>query len=64
VDNLNTHHGEHIVEFNQRHGGRFHFHYTPIHASWCNQVELLVFFAHPSGASHGDFRDVHDSNGA
>jgi transposase len=39
-DNLNTHHGPVWGEFNRRHGGRFSFHYTPIHASWCNQVEL------------------------
>jgi hypothetical protein len=39
-DNLNADHGEHIAEFSRRHGGRFHVHYTPIHASWCNQVEL------------------------
>jgi transposase len=59
-DNLNTHHGEHIVEFNQRHGGRFHFHYTPIHASWCNQVELWFSLLTRRVLRHGDFRDVHD----
>lgn len=39
-DNLNIHHGERWDEFNKRHGGRFHFHYTPIHASWLNQIEI------------------------
>lgn len=42
-DNLNTHKDgptDRWVEFSARHGGRFHFHYTPIHGSWMNQVEL------------------------
>jgi transposase len=43
-DNLNIHHegrDERWSKFNQRHGNRFHFHYTPLHASWVNQVELF-----------------------
>jgi len=40
-DNLNTHRSGVWTAFNERHGGRFHFHFTPIHASWVNQVELL-----------------------
>jgi transposase len=43
LDNLNIHKGERWRRFNERHGGRFHFHYTPLHASWVNQIEL--FFA-------------------
>ena len=39
-DNLNIHSGPRWQEFNQRHGHRFHFHYTPLHASWVNQVEM------------------------
>jgi len=42
-DNLNTHYdgpSMRWTQFNQRHGGRFHFHYTPIHASWIDQIEL------------------------
>jgi len=31
------HHGEAWRHFNERHGGRFHFVYTPLHASWVNQ---------------------------
>lgn len=41
-DNLNIHFDgaeDRWTLFNARHGGRFHFHYTPIHASWVNQVE-------------------------
>jgi transposase len=41
LDNLNIHHGERWVRFNERHGDRFHFHYTPLHASWVNQIELF-----------------------
>lgn len=43
-DNLNIHldgPSKRWQEFNARHGGRFHFHYTPLHASWMNQVELF-----------------------
>jgi transposase len=39
-DNLNIHHGEVWSEFSRRHGDRFQFVYTPIHASWVNQVEI------------------------
>jgi transposase len=39
-DNLNIHHGEAWKEFNAKHGGRFHFVYTPKHASWENQIEI------------------------
>ncbi len=40
-DNLNTHAEAQWQDFNRAHGGRFHFHYTPIHASWVNQVECF-----------------------
>lgn len=41
-DNLNTHRAERVWDdFNARHGRRFVFHFTPIHASWVNQIELL-----------------------
>jgi transposase len=39
-DNLNIHHGPRWKEFNARHGNRFHFVHTPLHASWVNQVEI------------------------
>ena len=41
-DNLNTHKEgpkDRWTAFNSRHGNRFHFHFTPVHASWVNQVE-------------------------
>jgi transposase len=40
VDNLNTHKGQEVDRWNERHGNRFVFHYTPTHASWLNQVEI------------------------
>lgn len=40
-DNLNTHRSATWADFNARHGGRFRFHFTPLHASWVNQIELL-----------------------
>ena len=41
-DNLNTHRAQAVWDdFNARHGSRFVFHFTPLHASWVNQIELL-----------------------
>jgi hypothetical protein len=43
-DNLNIHlegPSSRWTQFNERHGHRFVFHYTPVHASWVNQVELF-----------------------
>lgn len=41
-DNLNTHRAQAVWdEFNARHGQRFVIHFTPLHASWVNQIELL-----------------------
>jgi transposase len=39
-DNLNIHSGPQWEAFNRRHRGRFRFVYTPLHASWVNQVEI------------------------
>lgn len=57
-DNLNIHHdgpSERWARFNEHHGGRFHFHYTPIHASWLNQVELLFGVLQRRVLRHGVF---------
>ena len=41
-DNLNTHRVQAVWDdFNARHDHRFVFHFTPIHASWVNQIELM-----------------------
>jgi transposase len=54
-DNLNIHHGPRWEEFNERHGGRFHFVYTPIHASWVNQIEIWLGILHRRVLQHGSF---------
>jgi transposase len=54
-DNLNTHHGPRWEEFNRRHGGRFRFLYTPLHASWVNQVEIWFSILSRRVLKHGDF---------
>ncbi|MCP4243587.1 MAG: IS630 family transposase [bacterium] len=60
-DNLNIHYDGRAArwtEFNQRHGGRFHFHYTPIHASWVNQIELWFGIFHRRVLRHGVFNSL------
>ncbi len=62
-DNLNIHHegkAARWTNFNQRHGGRFHFHYTPIHASWVNQVELWFGVFHRRVLRHGVFNNLEE----
>lgn len=59
-DNLNIHHGWRWVEFNQRHRGRFHFVWTPIHASWVNQIEIWFSILQRRVLKHGDFGSVWD----
>jgi transposase len=54
-DNLNVHKGESIEAFNARHGGRFHFVYTPIHASWMNQVEIWFSLLQRRVLRYGSF---------
>jgi len=59
-DNLNIHYdgpGKRWTHFNKRHKGRFHFHYTPIHASWVNQIELFFGILHRRILKYG----VHNS---
>jgi len=60
LDNLNTHRdtnqGAFITEWNQRHGGRFVFHYTPTHGSWLNQVELWFCILNRRILRYGEFR--------
>jgi transposase len=54
-DNLNIHHGDRWREFNERHGGRFHFVHTPLHASWANQVEIWFGILSRRVLKHGSF---------
>ncbi len=60
-DNLNTHYDgpdKRWTKFNERHGNRFHFVYTPIHASWLNQVEIWFSILEKRVLKHADFADV------
>jgi transposase len=59
LDNLNTHkdttRGAFMTEWNQAHGERFVFHYTPTHGSWLNQVELWFSILSRRVLRYGDF---------
>jgi len=57
-DNLNTHYDgkdQRWSKFNARHGGRFHFVYTPLHASWMNQVEVWFSILQRRVLRYGSF---------
>lgn len=56
-DNLNTHRAQSVWdEFNARYDHRFVLHFTPIHASWVNQIELLFgIYARPRLAPRQPF---------
>lgn len=57
-DNLNIHHdGRDLrwTRFNERHGGRFEFVHTPMHASWVNQIELWFSILERRVLRHGSF---------
>lgn len=54
-DNLNIHHGPRWAAFNARHGGRFHFVHTPLHASWVNQVEIWFSLLGRAVLKHASF---------
>lgn len=59
-DNLNIHHGDAWEAFNLRHGGRFRFVYTPIHASWVNQVEIWFSVLARRVLKHASFANPAD----
>lgn len=54
-DNLNIHFGERWRTFNERHGNRFHFVHTPLHASWVNQIEIWFGILQRRVLRHGSF---------
>jgi transposase len=60
LDNLNTHkdmsRGRFLTEWNQKHGRRFVFHFTPTHASWLNQIELWFGIVSRRVLRYGNFR--------
>jgi transposase len=55
-DNLNVHTGDRWAHFNERHGHRFRFLYTPKHASWVNQIELWFSILQRRIIRYGSFR--------
>lgn len=58
-DNLNIHFDGKTArwtEFNRRHGRRFEFVYTPIHASWVNQIEIWFSILQRRVIKRGSFR--------
>lgn len=66
-DNLNIHHegkDHRWTHFNARHGHRFYFHYTPIHASWVNQVELFFGILQRRVLRYGVFSSLEELNEA
>lgn len=57
-DNLNIHFDgaqARWTDFNHRHGERFVFHHTPIHASWMNQIELFFGIVERLCLRHASF---------
>ena len=67
-DNLNTHRAQAVRDdFNARHDHRFVFHFTPIHANWVNQIELM-FGIYPCRvlrhAGHASIQKLHQRTDA
>jgi hypothetical protein len=62
-DNLNIHldgKDKRWSKFNRRHHRRFHFVYTPLHASWVNQVEVWFSILQRRILRHGSFENTTD----
>jgi hypothetical protein len=59
-DNLNIHGGDKWAEFSRRHGGRFHFVHTPLHASWVNQIEIWFGILQRRVIRYGEFNSVEE----
>lgn len=62
-DNLNIHHDgpdKRWTWFNQKHGEKFEFHYTPLHASWVNQVEIFFSILQKRSLKHGSSCSIED----
>jgi transposase len=57
-DNLNIHYDgkpDRWTRFNERHGNRFVFVYTPKHASWVNQIEIFFSIIERKCLRYGSF---------
>ncbi len=62
-DNLNIHYdgtSKRWTEFNKRHDDKFQFIYTPIHASWVNQIEIFFSILQKRCLKYGNFHSIED----
>jgi transposase len=62
-DNLNIHKDgptERWRQFNRRHNNKFQFHFTPLHASWVNQIEIFFSILEKRCLRHGNFYSKKD----
>jgi transposase len=62
-DDLNIHHdGKDRCwsDFSRRHRRRFRFVYTPLHASWMNQIEIWFSILHRRLLRYGSFVSIDD----
>jgi transposase len=62
-DNLNIHHNgktRRWRRFNRRHRNRFRFVYTPLHASWVNQVEIFFSIVQKRVLRYGVFNSARE----
>ena len=56
VGQMHAQQGAFMTQWNQRHGGRFVFPYTPTHGSWLNQVELWFWVLSRRILRYAEFR--------
>ncbi|QQK77795.1 IS630 family transposase [Salicibibacter cibarius] len=62
-DNLNIHYdgpSQRWTTFNQGHANTFTFVYTPIHASWMNQIDIFFSILQRRCLKHASFHSVQD----
>ena len=62
-DNLNIHYDgkpDRWTHFNERHGNRFVFVYTPTHASWVNQIEIFFSIVQRKCLRHSSFASTQE----
>ena len=59
LDNLATHEVDEVEVWLQKHK-KVHFHFTPTHASWLNQVELWFSILERQLLKRGNFNDTKD----
>jgi DDE superfamily endonuclease len=58
-DNLRMHSGKEVQAWLERHP-RFHFHFTPVHCSWMNQIEQWFSILQRKRLSAPNFRNLDD----